>query len=73
VIIDEVIDKELIEGIVDLKGWNRVYVKTKGYEIKINGVTTHKFVENGKVASKGSICLEAQSELENKAFYKDII
>lgn len=73
VIIDEVIDKELIEGNVNLKGWKRVYVQTKGYEIKINGVTTHKFVENGKVASKGSICLEAQSELENKAFYKDII
>ncbi|MEK9614546.1 MAG: hypothetical protein VW080_11570 [Flavobacteriaceae bacterium] len=46
VMIYEVVNKELIEGIVDLKGWNKVYVKVKGsdIEIKINGITTSKFV-----------------------------
>lgn len=74
VIFYEVADKELIEKNIDPKGWNEVMIKANGpdLEIKINGVSTAKFTEEGDVPLSGCICLQTHSGDPFEVWYKEI-
>lgn len=75
VIIYKVVDKELIEKVVDPNGWNEVHIKADGpdIEIKINGVSTAKFTENDEVPSSGCICLQTHTGKLYEIWHKNIV
>ena len=53
-------DRELILKIVKSQDWNEIKIIANGndIEIKINGITTVKYIERGNVSPKGFICLQ---------------
>jgi hypothetical protein len=67
-------ERELIHKIVKPDDWNQIQVlaNRNEIEIKINGITTAKFTENGEAASKGYICLQAHQGEPYEIHYKDI-
>jgi len=75
VIIYKVADKDQIEKIIDPNGWNEILIKANGpeIEIKINGVSTAKFTEEGDVPTRGCICLQAHSGGPYEVWYKNIV
>lgn len=74
VIFYKVADKKLIESIIQPKDWNEVMIKANGpnIEIKINGVSTAKFTEEGNVPTTGCICLQTHTGAPYQVLYKDI-
>ena len=44
VIIERVLEKDIIEDILNPRGWNEVYIKADAVDIKINGITKSKFI-----------------------------
>lgn len=74
VIFFEVANKEIIEETIDPNDWNQVLIKANGpdIEVKINGVFTAKFTENGNVPSSGCICLQTHAGEPYEVLYKNI-
>ena len=74
VIIYKVADKKLIEKTIDPNGWNKVNIKANGpnIEIKINGITTAKYIEETDVPTKGCICLQTHSGNPYEVWYRNI-
>ena len=75
VIIYKVADKELVEDIIDPNDWNDIHIKAHGsdIEIKINGVSTATYAENGYVPVSGCICLQTHAGAPYEIWYKDIV
>ncbi len=67
-------ERELINRIVKPNDWNEIRVLAHGkeIEIKINGITTVKFIEKGDVPTKGYICLQAHQGEPYEVHYKNI-
>ncbi|MEM6766444.1 MAG: DUF1080 domain-containing protein [Bacteroidota bacterium] len=75
VIFYKVVDRELIDGVVDAKDWNEIHIIANGpdIEISINGVSTAQFTEQGNVPKNGCICLQTHSGKPFEVWYKDIV
>ena len=75
VIIYKVANRELIDEVVDSNGWNEIYIKANGLdiEIKINGVSTAKYIEKGDVLKNGCICLQTHAGEPYEIWYKNIV
>ena len=68
-------DRELIENVIDLSGWNEVYIKLNDpdIKIKINGITTAEFAEKENMPTNGCICLQTHSGDPYGIWYKNIL
>ena len=66
--------KKLIEKTIDPNGWNKVNIKANGpnIEIKINGITTAKYIEETDLPTKGCICLQTHSGNPYEVWYRNI-
>lgn len=75
VIFYNLVDRELIEGIMDPKDWNEVHIIANGpdLEIRINGIQTANFSEKDDVPEKGCICLQTHSGGPFEVWYKDLV
>jgi len=75
VIIYKVANKEIVEEAIDPKGWNDIHIKAIGpdIEIKINGVSTAKYIEKSNVPTKGCICLQTHAGKPYEVLYKNIV
>lgn len=73
-VIFKVVDRELIEGIINPFDWNEIHIRANGpdIEIKINGVTTAEYTEKGNVPLNGRIALQAHSGGPYEVWYKNI-
>lgn len=74
VIIYKVANKELVEETIDPYDWNEILIKASGpdIEIRINGVSTAKYTEEGDVPANGCICLQAHAGEPYEIWYKNI-
>ena len=63
-----------VEKTIDPNGWNKVNIKANGpnIEIKINGITTAKYIEETDVPTKGCICLQTHSGNPYEVWYRNI-
>jgi len=70
----EIPERETIDKITKLDGWNKVRIIAKGkdIEIMVNDVTTVKYTEKAEIPAEGCICLQAHSGGPYEIRYKDI-
>ncbi len=70
----EIPERETIDKITKLDGWNKVRIIAKGkdIEIRVNGVTTVNYTEKAEIPEEGCICLQAHSGGPYEIRYKDI-
>lgn len=75
VIFYKVANEELIEEIIDPKGWNEVHIIAQGPEIEIliNGVSTAKYTEASDVPANGRICLQVHAGDPYEVLYRNIV
>ena len=74
VVVLKLSERELIHKIVKPYDWNEIQLFAHGreIEIKINGITTIKFIENSDIPRNGLICLQAHQGEPYEVHYKDI-
>jgi hypothetical protein len=67
-------ERELIHKIVKPNDWNEIQLSAHGreIEIKINGISTVKFIEKSDIPGNGLLCLQAHQGEPYEVHYKDI-
>ena len=69
-----VADRAVVEGVLLRDDWNDVAITAVGtrIEIRLNGVTTVEFTEEGQVPESGLVCLQLHEGAASEAWYRDI-